>query len=954
MKRWANSILTIRYLSYCLLTVGLLPSVTAAEEQATICRYCEHAHQAAPSSHGSIHYAPDRVVDVTHIKLDVTPNFEEESVEVIARLSFKPLMKPLEELRLDGVELDVQQVTSSSRVRDFSTSAEAVTILFEEPITSGTDSWVEITYSARPTRGLYFRTPKMGYPETDTHLWTQGEPHEARHWFPCFDYPNERSSTEIICHVPQEMTVLSNGKRLSESVEGDIKTVHWKQEKPHANYLICLVAGHFEKLEKSHRDVPLAFFSQPSIAAHAKNSFRDTPEIMNFFEEEIGVPFPWDKYYQVTIRDFMWGGMENTSLTTLTHSTVFAEETENIHSSRGLDAHEMAHQWFGDYVTCKDWSHLWLNEGFATFYTHLFKGYKAGEEEMLYGLYRDAEGRILTQGKDKRPIVYKGYESAGEQFDYRAYPKGSWVLHMLRSQLGPELYRQCIQAYLERHALSPVVTADLVRVIEEQTGQSFDRFFDQWVFRPRFPDLQVNYSWNPKKQLARVTVKQTHETDDDVRLFEFPTKLRFYVNGEIVDHEVEINEQQHDFYIALADEPAVFRFDPDYSVLAKVNVNVGGRRGKSLKMLAAQLKNDDDVMGRLLAVKELATQSGRQKKAQAVELLAQTLAQDPFWGVRVRAAKALQKIATDESFTALSSHVDQQDARVRDEVVFALGKSYRPETLDQLKQLYQSESNPEIRSTVVRALGKFDAKETQAIVKQALATKSFKNEEAAAAIRAVRTQNNLRLRKHLQAMLTSRGNELGSRTLGEGLNTLAQLSRPTKKKRETRDFIEGYLDHPKATVRLAAVRALGELGDPSAEGLLESLSSDRDDRLAKVAATAIKKLRDETPFVPGEVAELRKIIDELKGEYDALRDELEQLKLSSAARQQAPENPESEADEAAESSSSDDSDDATESDGTNEQGEKELARDKAKRRSKRRKREAAPTSDTPRNAADEV
>ncbi len=182
-----------------------------------------------------------------------------------------------------------------------------------------------IRYSAEPKKGLYFRTKELGYPEEDTHLWTQGETHEARHWFPSFDYPNERSTTEVICHVPPEMTVVSNGRLVGE-VEDEangLKAVQWKQEKPHVSYLVCLAAGKFTKLEDATGSVPLAFYTQPSLAKHAANSFADTPAILKFYEEEIGVPYPWAKYDQVTCRDFTSGGMENTTLTALTHRTIY-------------------------------------------------------------------------------------------------------------------------------------------------------------------------------------------------------------------------------------------------------------------------------------------------------------------------------------------------------------------------------------------------------------------------------------------------------------------------------------------------------------------------------------------------------------------------------------------------------------------------------------------------------
>src|SRR5439155_21936315 len=222
-------------------------------------------------------------------------------------------------------------------------------------------------YRAEPTQGLYFRTPEMGYKAGDTHLYTQGEPTEARHWYPCFDAPNEKFTSEIVCRVPEGMTVLSNGRRVSEEKDGGLVAVRWLQDKPHVTYLISLVAGYFKSVEDKYHEVQLAFYTPPSEINEAPNSFRDTKDMLAFFEDEIGVPYPWAKYYQVCVNDF-GGGMENTSITTLTVDTLFTAATENIRSSQGLVAHELAHQWFGDLVTCKDWSDIWLNDGFATYY----------------------------------------------------------------------------------------------------------------------------------------------------------------------------------------------------------------------------------------------------------------------------------------------------------------------------------------------------------------------------------------------------------------------------------------------------------------------------------------------------------------------------------------------------------------------------------------------------------
>lgn len=866
------------HLSRSLFIVPLLAATltscvaTSAFAEEAICRYCVDGFEkylpAGSQLEGKYHYAPDRQVDVLHIKLDVTPNFEERTVTGTASITAKVIAKQVDVLRLDAINLNVKEVRcDEAKVDDFHTSRDDLQIAFIEPLEPGKEFTVHVDYSAEPIKGLYFRTPKMGYPKTDTHIWTQGETHEARHWFPCFDYPNERSSTEIICHVPQDMVVLSNGELKSEKVDDDgLKAVRWLQEKPHVNYLICLVAGHFEKLEKKHRDVPLGFYTQPTLAKYAENSFADTKQIMAFFEDEIGLPFPWVKYDQVTIRDFTAGGMENTTLTTLMHQTIFDKATENLRSSRRLDAHEMAHQWFGDYVTCKDWSHLWLNEGFATYYTHLYEGHKYGNDAKLYGLWKDARG--ITRNKDRRPIVFNEYKNPMEQFDYRSYPKGSWVLHMLRCQLGENLYRKCIKSYLEQHALTSVVSDDLRQVIEDHSGQSMDRFFDQWLYHARHPELKVSYKWLANDNLAKVTVKQTHKVDDAVMLFEFPTKLRFMVDGKTVDREIVVKEEEEDFYIPLAAKPTIVRFDPEYTVLSVVNFD------KSDDLLKAQLENEDDMMGRLLAAMALE----KRKTKEAREALKKALNEDAFYGVRIAAAGSLAKHETDEAFDVLRNSMEQDDARVREEVVKRLVARFHEDTPATILQVISNEGNPQIRSAAIRALGRFNGEESKKQIMRQLQSNSFRNQLADAAIQAIKQQGDSSYRKPLMKVLRKHEDRFTSRGFGSGLDALARVSKSAKKKGEVREFIASYVNHPKLPVRTAAIGALGNLGDAKAIPMLEAFSDSENTRIASAAKSAIGKLRNDKPTAPREVIELRKEVADMKKASEKLQKELKEIR----------------------------------------------------------------------------
>lgn len=851
-------------------------SLLVAEEQ-HICRYCSsgtcfQAEDDDDKAPGTRKYAPARYIDLVHLKLDVTPDFQKRTVAGTATLEFTPIGKSLSKLQLDAVDLKVTAVRGSMEVADYTATREHLTITFAKPLVVGQRCSLEIDYSAEPREGLYFRTPEMGYPAVDTHLFTQGEPQLGRHWFPSHDYPNERCTTEVICHVPADMTVLSNGRLIGEATADGLKAVHWRQEKPHVCYLITLVAGYFSKLEDLDREVPLAFYSQPTVAEHAVNSFRDTADIMQFFDQEIGVPFPWHKYFQVTVHDFQFGGMENTSMTTLANRTIFTDSTENIRSGRRLDAHEMAHQWFGDYVTCKDWSHLWLNESFATYYAHLYEGHKFGRDAMLYGLYYDATEKVLPKHKDRRPIVYNRYREPIDQFDFRAYPKGSWVLHMLRSQLGESLFRDIVRTYLERNALTSVTTPDLVKVVEELSGRSFDRFFDQWIYHPRHPSLEVEYEWLAAQKLAHVTVKQTQKTDDEVLLFEFPTKLRFWVDDASIDHSIDITAEKQDFYVPLAGKPSVVRFDPDYTVLADVKFK------KPDELLLAQLKNLDDVIGRIFALHALA----KRETNEARKAIGEALRTDPFYGVRIQAAKALGKTQHEQAFAELQQAVNADDARVRQAVVEAIGKLFSRAAKQSLLRVADQEKNPAIAAEAIRSLGKYRTEAAQTAVFRQLGSQSFRNELAVAALEAIGKQKHPGPGGTIMQTLVDRGEEFTSRGLGTGLKQLAAIShdlQDQQTKGQVEQFLRGYLEHPKRQVRIAAIEALGELGDGRSLSVLGPLADkQRQDSLAKAATKALKKLREKAPLVPAELKELRNLVAELSDESKKLREEVDTLK----------------------------------------------------------------------------
>jgi len=831
------------------------------------------------------HYAPDRKVDIIHVTIDITPDFKSRTITGITTISFMPIAKKLTELRLDAMDLTVSSVTSGSAIEAYSATDEAITITFEPPIEPGTQTSVTIHYQAEPKKGLYFRTPDMGYLEEDEHLFTQGQTHTEPYWYPNYDYPNERFTSEVICHVSSDMTVLSNGKLISEETDPatGLKAVRWLQDKPHVNYLVALAAGKFKKVEQMYKNIPLAFYTPSSQIEQAWNSFRDTADMVGFFESEIGVDYPWDKYYQVVVDDFVSGGMENTSLTILTDWTLFTDASENIRSSQELVSHELAHQWFGDYVTCKDWSHIWLNEGFATYYALLYDGHKDGHDKMLYGLYDYAGAIVSNEDVMKTPMIHRIYESAWEQFNWhRTYAKGAWIVHMLRMQLGEDLYRKCIKTYLERYAFDTVVTENLNSVIEQLAGRSFDRFFDQWVFHAGHPVLEVSYEWSQKTKLAKISIEQTQEPSDEVFLFNFPTKVSFTVGDNTVVHEILIKDSRHDFYFPLAAEPNIVRFDPDYSVLADITFE------KPKEMLYAQLENQKDVVGRLLAVEALKKEDDKK----TVEKLKIALNNDPFYGVRIKASEALREIHTDETFDALCDSTSQDDARVRQQVVRDIGQFYRPKSMEILKASLNSEKNPEILFEAIHYLGLYQDKKVRRLLLDYLESKSYRNRLFVAAVKAIDMLKDPYFIRPLTKTLGKRQRELRSWDFANALKTLAKISSDEKDKTKAFEFIAGYVNHKKENIAAGALTALGELGDAKGIAVVKTFSGDdKDDRIQRTATEALEKLQETTKLAPEEVIKLRETVDEIRQENEKLKDDVEDIKKRLDAEDQRQEEP---------------------------------------------------------------
>lgn len=867
-----------------------------------------YGYQASPK------YAPDRKVDIEHLALDLTPDFNKRSIAGSMTMTLKALGKPLEALELDAAYLDIAAVDCDRALAGYQADDEKLTVTLAEPLPAGESAKLTVRYSGRPRRGLYFRSPSNGYPEAETHLYTQGEMIEARHWFPCYDYPNAKFTSEITCHVPAGMTVLSNGRKVASKTDSrGLTAVTYKQDSPHVSYLMSLVAGKFHTLESKAGTIPLAFHTLKGDEREAPSAFAPTADAMDYLQKEIGIAYPWGSYGQVVVRDYYYTGMENTSLTTLSDSVLYSPECENLFAWGGLYSpdgsyrsepvvvHELAHQWFGDLVTCKDWSHAWLNEGFATYYSLLYAGHAHGRDDMIYGLYQNLR-YVLERDDGSRPVVDRHYDHPYEQFDHRAYAKAALILHMLRSQLGEDLFRRCVKTYLERHRFRSVVSEDFNRILEELSGRSYDRFFDQWLYKPGQPELVVQYSWDEKSGLARVSINQRpsrperdgskpywqqtgrHRRGGDGAqvqaqiqttgppAFHFPLLLRFKSGDTTIDHPVEVKEGEEDFYVKLDKAPDIVRIDPDLTLLARINFQ------PPAEMLIKQLQDRSDTAGRILAAERL----DRLDNEKTIEALKTCLQNDEFYGVRVTAARTLRRIHSPEALSVLCQSLAQKDARARNAVVDAIGYFFSPLAESTLVAHVSKERNPAITATALRALGPFHSRSVRDLLLGSLSRPSYRNMIAVGALKAIRSQDDPAYKDAIVRAIESRSRDFEAHGMGTALSTLAFISRNEKDRSAIRNLLARYLDSPRQSLRLSAINALGELEEHSAIAMLDTFAqASRDTPETEAARRAIARLRsagkpaDNLKDLRDEVIELQKSQRDLKKDLDALKKQLD-------------------------------------------------------------------------------
>lgn len=816
-------------------------------------------------------YAPDRQYALKHLFIDVALDFPGKSVAGRALTTLNPVNDGLTQIVFDAADLQVESVRLGGKTLDFRSEAAKLFIALPEPAQAGQELTLEIAYSATPRRGLYFVAPEPEYPGKITHAWTQGQDTDNHHWLPCFDAPNQKCTTELRVVVPQDFFALSNGSLLknSHNAKNKTRTFHWRQEIPHSSYVITLAAGPFSEIADMWEDVPVPYYVLPGREEEARISLGRTPDMIEFFSNNIGVRYPYEKYATVCVQDFIFGGMENTSATTLTETTLHDRRADQDFSSEPLLAHELAHQWFGDLLTCRDWSNGWLNEGFATYFEALWTEHSLGRDEFVYEMHSNAQSYFAEdKTRYRRPLVAYAFNAPIDLFDRHLYEKGSLVLHMIRYLLGDAGWWKAINHYVTKNRGQNVVSADFERAIEEATGRNLQYFFEQWVYKAGYPVFQLKDEWDETSQTVRFSVVQTQPTDLENPLFTLPVEIAFGLpGGQRETFKVKLEEKEQNFYFKLPARPLFAAFDPANWLLKTVTWS------RPKEALIAQLTGDTESYGRITAAQELGRLVGRD----ITEALEKAFKAESLWMVRAEIAFALGKVGSAGAERVLIEALPgEKHPKVRRAIAVALGEFRDPQAAATLTGLLKGDTTDLIEMAAAHALGKTRQPDAFDTLQAAMERDSFNQVVRQGAINGFVALKDTRALPIVLDWTTYGRPDLARFAAITALGPLGKLVNAPERD-EVVDRLKDLLKDNNWRARMAAIAATQTLGAPALVPYLQrKVELKEDSREVRRAREALEAIH-ENASQGQELLRLREDLDKLLNENRELRDRLETL-----------------------------------------------------------------------------
>lgn len=795
----------------------------------------------------------------SHSSLDLELDLQAQTVRGEVTHQVNRAASDLEPLVLDAVAIDVESVAVDAGKgfanASFVNDGRQLTITMPK-LAQGGVAKVKVRYAASPRRGLYFFKPdaKVDYP---VQVWSQCQDEDARHWIPCHDKPHVKVPLSMRVTVPAGFDVLSNGETTSDVTKAKKRTVTFELKESLPSYLVTLVVGHFEKIRDrdavlpSGRKVPVEYWVPRGKIDDGRRAFEQTPRMIELFSRITGFEYPYPRYTQVVVSEFIFGGMENTTATTMYEHILLDKRAAIDIESHDLVAHELAHQWFGDWVTCVDWPHAWLNEGFATFFELVELEDRLGEDEYYVALERDHAAYVFeVSQRYSRPVVSREYNDPIDLFDRHLYQKGGLVLHLLRRELGSDQFWKAIKKYLTTHGGGSATTTALCDAMTAVSGRSMERFFDEWILEAIHPVVKAKVSWEQSQVVVRFQQTQKHvmELTYEVEVLDAAGKQHVIRQRSSQSHAT--------LTLPLRERPAYVAVDPHFNLLGQTTVEA------PYDLLQAQFERGSSARVR----RQACTLLTKHNDYRAIKLFAAVLAdkKEP-WMVRVSAARALGKLRSDEGFSALVGAARDKEPKVRAAVASALGQFRTPGAVKVLSGMLNKEPSYLVEAAVTRALGETRQSGVEDVLVRQLEQSSWGEVVASAAAEALAAAS---ATDRLPALLARTQYGVPTKARRGAILALGQFAPDHTILLRLEELLRDAHLH----VRMDAVAATKRLGGSKALALLRQASGEETDpRVRRKLQEAVRDLEQEstTNALQDRVTRLERQVEDLHGQYGA-------------------------------------------------------------------------------------
>ena len=667
--------------------------------------------------------------DLVHTKLEVKFDYQKQYLYGKATITLKPHFYPQNELVLDAKGFDLHQVSlvtgdGASEGLHYSYDSLQLKIQLGKEYTRNQTLKIFIDYTAKPNerklggsaainedKGLYFINPLGTDTTKPIQIWTQGETESNSCWFPTIDKPNQKTTEEIYITHLKKYVSLSNGILMSSTnINDSLVTDYWKLDLPHAPYLFMMAVGDFTVVQDRWRDIPVNYYLEKKYAPYARQIFGSTPETIEFFSQRLGFDFPWPKYSQVVVRDYVSGAMENTSATL--HGEYVQHTARELIDERRDEviSHELFHQWFGDLVTTESWSNLPLNESFATYGEYLWDEHKYGKEMADFKM-KEHYRSYMNEAKNGKNVdlIRFHYDDREDMFDSHSYAKGGQVLHYLRSVVGDEAFFKSLELYLKNNQFKSVEIHNLRLAFEEITGRDLNWFFNEWFFNSGHPVIDVRYTYD--NDSVFVKVEQKHNTDQPLT-YQLPFKVGVWLGKNFSSYDFTLTKKSQTFAIASGTRPDLVDFDPERFILCerKDNKTIAEyvyeyRNGTSYGEQSEGLRKVGDI---------------QKDSAVAKQVLTEAMS-DKFYPFRQFAISKIDIAkAGDDSILAVVERLAKFDkeSAVRSEAIRKLGKSSGPSKYTALFEAAVGDSSYEVAASAIKALEEADSKLAMQVAKK--------------------------------------------------------------------------------------------------------------------------------------------------------------------------------------------------------------------------------------------